>query len=348
MRVNRSHATRFVLALLAGLSAAVCPDARAADPVAIQFTLNRPVNAVAAPFVMAQVGGLFSAEGLAVSINAAASSQEAIAKVASGASEMALADINAVMLRYRDKEKPDSPHARAVFVLLNEPGFAIIARKSRGIQTLADLSGKSLGVVEHDAAARFWPAVAKQNGIKRTTIKQSVISAAVREPMLSAGQVDAVTGSSFLSALNVRDRGVPADDLVLLKFSDYGSEAYGLAVIVNPAFAAAKPDAVKGFVRAVIGGLNLTIKEPAQAIEQVVGRMDGGARDLELERLRLILRDNVLTPEVRRNGLGGIDTARFEKSIDQLAEDAKFQKRPAPADIFDDSFLPPRNGRLIN
>ena len=47
---------------------------------------------------------------------------------------------------------------------------------------------------------------------------------------------------------------MPADDLVLLKFADYGCEAYGIAVIVNPAFAAAKPDAVKGFVRAAIAG----------------------------------------------------------------------------------------------
>jgi NitT/TauT family transport system substrate-binding protein len=146
----------------------------------------------------------------------------------------------------------------------------------------------------------------------------------------------------------LRDRGVPADDLVLLKLADYGSEAYGLAIIVNPAFAAAKPDAVKRFIRAVIGGLQLTIKEPGRAIEQVVSRMDGGSRDLEMERLRAMLRDNVLTSEVRRNGIGGIDPVRFEKSIDQIAEDYKFQKRPIAADIFDDSFLPPLNGRLIN
>ncbi len=76
--------------------------------------------------------------------------------------------------------------------------------------------------------------------------------------------------------------------------------------------------------------------------------MDGGSRELELERLRTILRDNILTPEVRRNGLGGIEPARFEKSIEQIAEDFKFQKRPAAADIFDGSFLPPLNGRLIN
>ena len=76
--------------------------------------------------------------------------------------------------------------------------------------------------------------------------------------------------------------------------------------------------------------------------------MDGGSRERELERLRAILRDNLLTPEVRRNGLGAVDTARFERSIEQIAEGFKFNKRPTAADIFDGSFLPPLNGRLIN
>ena len=66
--------------------------------------------------------------------------------------------------------------------------------------------------------------------------------------------------------------------------------------------------------------------------------MDGGSRDLELERLQSILRDNILTSEVKRNGIGAIDPARFERSIDQVGEDFKFQKRPQAADIFDDSF----------
>jgi NitT/TauT family transport system substrate-binding protein len=347
MRANRTHTLRVILALLAALSGGVCPAVRAADAVAIQFSLDRPIDAVAAPFVMAQGNGLFSAEGLAVSINSASSPQDAIARVASGASEMALVDINALM-RHRDKDKADNLHVKAVFVLFNQAGYSIIARKSRGIQVLSDLSGKSLGVVEGDPTAKFWPAVAKLNGIKLSTIKQSIISPAVREPMLSAGQVDAVTGSSFLSALNLKDRGVPADDLVLLRLADYGSEAYGYSIIVNPAFAAAKPEAVKGFIRATIGGLQSVIKEPGRAVEQVVSRMDGGSRDLEMERLRAMLRDNVLTSEVRRNGIGGIDPVRFEKSIDQIAEDYKFQKRPTAADIFDDSFLPPLNGRLIN
>ena len=134
----------------------------------------------------------------------------------------------------------------------------------------------------------------------------------------------------------------------MLQYAYHGCEAYWFAVIVNPAFAAAKPEAVKGFLRAVIAGTQLAIREPERAADEVVSRIDGGSRDLELDRLRTVISDNILTGEVQRSGIGGIDTARFERSIDQVAEDFKFQKRPTAADIFDDSFLPPLNGRLIN
>jgi len=340
-----------MLAVAIGL-AAVWPGAaplRAASdppqPVAIQFTLDRPLDAAAAPFVMATVGGLFSAEGLAVGTNVATSPADALARVADGASDFALVDINA-LIRFRDK--PGTAPVKAVFVLFNQAPYAIIARKSRGIKALSDVQGKSLGVAEGDLSIRLWAAVARQNGIKLGSVKQNSISAAVREPMLSAGQVDAVTGFSYLSAINLRDRGVPADDLAVLRFADYGCEAYGFAVIVSPRLAAARPDAVKGFVRALIGGSNLAIKDPAGAATEVVSRMDGGSRELELERLRAIIRDNILTGEVKRNGIGGIDPARFERSLDQLAEDFKFQKRPHASDIVDEQFLPPLDGRLVN
>ena len=61
-----------------------------------------------------------------------------------------------------------------------------------------------------------------------------------------------------------------------------------------------------------------------------------------------MLSDNILTAEVKRNGLGGVDPARLERSIDQVGEDFKFHTRPTAADIFDASFLPPVGGRLIN
>ena len=339
-------------AALLGLMALTClaaPMTRAADdakqPLAIQFSSDRPLEASMAPFVMALDHGLFAAEGLAVTTNIAGGSPEAIARVASGASDLALVDINE-LIRFRDQA--NAPPVKAVFVLFNKSPYAFVARKSRGIRALSDLEGKTVGVADSDFSIRMWPALARQNGIKIASVKLNRISAAVREPILSAGQVDAVAGFSYLAAVNLRDRGVPASDLAVLRYADYGCEAYGFAVIVNPAFASAKPDAVKGFIRALVTGTHLTIQDPERAADAVVSRMDSGSRDLELERLRTVLADNILTGEVKRDGLGGVDPARLERSIDQIGENHKFTKRPSAADIFDDSFLPPVASRLIN
>lgn len=315
------------------------------QPVAIQFAFDRPLDSSMAPFIVAASRGLFSAAHLAVTFIHTGGSAEAIARVANGNSELALVDLNELI---RAHDKGDAAPVKAVFVLYERSPYAIVARKSRGIRTLADLEGKTVGVADSDMSVRLWPSLARQNDINAAHVKFYRMNAAVREPILSAGQVDAVTGFSYLSAVNLRDRGVPANDLVVLRYADYGCEAYGFAVIVNPAFAKNRPEAVKGFIRALIAGINATAKEPGRAVDEVVSRMDGASRDLELERLKTVLADNILTPEVRRNGLGGIDPIRLERSIDQIAEDHKFGKRPTAAEIFDDSFLPPVAGRLIN
>jgi len=330
------------------LAALVCAAFAAAHPAraaTLHFTLDRAIDGAAAPFIVAASKGLFRAEGLTVAMNAATGSQDAIARVSSGDSDMGLADINA-LIRYRDKD--DAVPVKAVFVFYNQPPYAIIARKSRGIAKMSDIEGKTLGVAENDLAARLWPAIARHNGIRLGKVKTEKISAAVREPILSAGQVDAVTGFSFLSAINLRDRGIPAADLAVLRFADYGSEVYGHALIVNPKFATSNPDAVKAFIRATIAGIRLTVKDPARAIDDVLAQMSGGARDVELARLRASIQDNIVTDDVKQHGLGGINDDRFAAGVSQIAEDHEFRKRPLPADIFDDTFLPPLNARKIN
>ena len=84
MRAIRSNILRTVLASLFGLCGMVgagLSPVRAADqvrtPLAVQFSLDRPIDAAAAPFVMAATGGLFTAEGLAVTTNIAAGSPDA-------------------------------------------------------------------------------------------------------------------------------------------------------------------------------------------------------------------------------------------------------------------------------
>ena len=348
MRVQRT--ARLFLLLSAPLSALVlaCVHTVAAEAATyVRFTLDRRVDGSAVAFALAASRGLYRAENLEVATTAANSSSEALARIAKGDTDIAVADFNE-LIRYRDGGNGNGHPLKAVFILQNENGYAIIARRSRGVDSVTDLQGKTLGVAEGDLAIRMWPAVAKRIGFDASKIKLEKIGAAVREPMLSAGQVDAVSGMSYGSALNVRDRGVPQSDLVIIRFADFGDRSYGMALVVNPAFAAANGEAVSAFIRAIINATRLAAKDPARAADDVLTQMDGGSRELEFERVRTVLRDNIVTTEVKRDGIGAVTAERFAKSLDQIAHDFKFRNRPALQDIFDGAFLPAEGSRKID
>ena len=121
--------------------------------------------------------------------------------------------------------------------------------------------------------------------------------------------------------------------------ADYGVDLYGSAIIVNPKFAAEHRDAVKGFLRAYLKGLKETVKSPAAAVDTVLKRNDTAKKPAELERLNMAIRDNIVTPEVKANGYGGIDPARFEKAIDQIGLTTKWKAaKPKLDDIFERLF----------
>ena len=56
----------------------------------------------------------------------------------------------------------------------------------------------------------------------------------------------------------------------------------------------------------------------------------------------------MLTPNVKKDGFGGVDMARLQRSIDQVALARELTRKPTPADMFDASFLPPKDQRYID
>jgi NitT/TauT family transport system substrate-binding protein len=336
-RINR-HA-----ALLAALIAltAVRP---AAAQTSIKFSLDGRLEGLAATFFLPQDRGYFKSEGLDVTVDEAATALEPITRVASGAYEMALADIN-TLIRYRDQH-PSSP-LKAVFMVYNKPPFAIVARRSRGITDPKQLEGKKLGTPPVGMTFE-WPLFAKLNNVDAAKVTIETIGFPVRAPMLAAGQIDAALGYSFRLYVDLKDRGVPVDDIVLMPMADYGLKLYGNAIIVNPKFAAEKPEAVRGFLHAFLQGLKEIVHRPAEAVDTIMRRDDTVKRDVELERLRMAIRDNIVTPEVRANGFGAVDLARLAESIDQIGLVYTFKAKPKAEDIFDASFLPPASERKVH
>lgn len=328
-----------VAVILSGflLTLPLARDAAAAD-TGIRFSLDSKFDGPAAPFLLPLDKGTYRTEGLDVGIEPAASALEPITRVASGDFAMGLADIN-VLIKFRDAN-PGTP-VKAVFMVYNRPPYAVIARKSRGIGKPKDLEGKKLGAPAADGAFAQWPIFVHANSIDASKVTIENIGIPVREPMLAAGQVDAITGFSFASFINLEDRGVPVDDILVLLMADYGVDLYGHAIIVNSKFAAEHPDAVKGFLRAFTKALKDTVKQPSSAVASVIKRNEAARQSVELERLTMAIRDNIVTPEVKANGYGAIDSERFGKAIDQIGLTYRWKTaKPKLDDIFDASFLP--------
>ena len=104
---------------------------------------------------------------------------------------------------------------------------------------------------------------------------------------------------------------------------------------------------VAGFVKATIRGFQDTMKNPEAAIDALLKRNPIANRAVELERLKLAMAKNVVTADVQKNGLGGIDAKRMDRAIEQIGLTFQYTAKPKSADIFTAQFLPPREQRLM-
>ncbi len=301
------------------------------------FALDWKFEGPAAPYVLAVDKGYYAAEGLAVEVTEGAGSLDAIPKVATGAFPVGFTDINSLM-KFLD-QNPGAP-VKAVMMVYDKPPFAVVGRKSLGVNGPKDLEGKVLGAPPPDGAWAQFPIFAAENGLDMGKITVEPVGFPVREPMLAEGKVAAITGFSFTSSLNAERLGVPADDLSVILMADHGVALYGNAIIVNTDFAAAHPAEVTGFLRATAKGWQDAIAEPAGAIAALVAKNPAADAGLEEKRLGLSIAGNVLTDWVKENGMGGVDEARFAKAIDQLSLTYEFKAKPGMADVFDASYLP--------
>ncbi|MEL6584179.1 MAG: ABC transporter substrate-binding protein [Pseudomonadota bacterium] len=331
--------------LLAWVAAAAVAATTASAQVEIKYANDWKWEGPAAPFLLSLGKGYYADEGLEVTMDQGAGSLDAIPRVASGTYQMGSADVN-TLIKFRD-QNPDL-EVMAVFMIYNKPPFAIVGRESLGVSSPKDLEGRTLGAPAPDGAYAQWDAFVAANDIDAGAVSIENVGFPVREPMLARGEVDAITGFSFSSFINLKAAGVPEDDINVLLMADYGLDLYGNVIIVNPAFAEENPEAVSAFLRATIKGMDESFASPAMAIPYVLERNDVAREAVELERFQMAIDQNFLTDEVAANGIGGIDEARFAAALEQIALTYDFENPlPTPGDIFDSSFLPSKEDRMI-
>jgi NitT/TauT family transport system substrate-binding protein len=135
-----------------------------------------------------------------------------------------------------------------------------------------------------DAGRRAFPIFAKANGM--SGVQWTSMDPPLRETMLARGDVDAITGFTFTSLLNLEARGVKAEDVVMLPYPQYGVKLYGNAIIATPKMLKENPAAVKAFLAAFTKGAKDVIANRPPPSSTSRRATASSTSELETRRLR--------------------------------------------------------------
>lgn len=303
----------------------------------IKFQLDWRFEGPAALFLQPAAKGYFKAAGLDVTIDSGNGSGGTVTRVASGTYDMGFADMAALMEFHANN--PDAPNKPvAVMMVYNNTPAAVLALKKSGITKPADLSGKKLGAPVFDAGRKGFPIFEKANNV--SNVAWTSMDPPLRETMLVRGDIDAITGFSFTSLLNLEARGVKPEDVVIMPYAEHGVKLYGNAIIASPKLIKENPAAVKAFLTAFAKGAKEVMANPAAGIETVKAR-DGIINvALETRRLQLAIDSVVASPDARAEGFGKVNPGRLALMASQVSDAYATKTRINPSTIWDGSMMP--------
>ncbi|RYF24822.1 MAG: taurine ABC transporter permease [Comamonadaceae bacterium] len=311
--------------------------AHAQTPTPIKFQLDWRFEGPAAFFLLPVAKGYFKDAGLNVTVDAGNGSGGAVQRVASGSYDMGFADLAAVMEFHANN--PDAQNKPvAVMMVYNNTPASVMALKKSGITKPADLAGKKLGAPVFDAGRRAFPIFAKANNVGN--VQWTAMDPPLRETMLVRGDVDAITGFTFTSLLNLEARGAKASDVVVLPYADFGVKLYGNVIIASPKLVKENPQAIKAFLKAFTKGAKDTIANPGAAIAYVKERDGIVNSTLETRRLQLAIDTVVNSPDARAEGFGQAVPGRLSLMASQVSDAFATKSRVKADEVWNGSFLP--------
>ncbi|MFD0668874.1 ABC transporter substrate-binding protein [Ramlibacter sp. MAHUQ-53] len=329
---------RFILKAAASLAfAATVGAAHAQALTPIKFQLDWRFEGPSALFLLPAAKGYFKDAKLDVTVDAGNGSGGAVTRVASGTYDLGFADLAALMEFHANN--PDAPNKPvAIMVVYNNTPAAVMALKKSGIKAPGDLNGKKMGAPVFDAGRRAFPIFQKANAIGAVT--WTAMDPPLRETMLARGDVDAITGFTFTSLLNLEARGVKLEDVVTLPYADFGVKLYGNVIIASPKILKENPAAVKAFLSAFTKGAKEVIANPAASIEYVKARDGIINAELETRRLKIAVDTVINSADARAEGFGQINPGRLSLMASQVSDAFNTKTRVNADTIWNGSFLP--------
>lgn len=334
---------RLLLSLGTLLAMSVAAPVAYAQQKNVRMMLDWVVQGTHAPFFVAQAKGYFKEGGLNTTIDPGKGATNVAVSVASNVYNFGWVDMP-TMIKF-NAQNPGSPLI-AVYISFDETPLAIISLKSKNIRKPADLDGKRIaggpGTAVHDTISILLKAAHAEN----VKINWLAVQPQLFGPMVARGEADGTGGFTNSNIPALLEVGIKLDDIYALKYSDFGADLYGLALVTTKKYADENPETVRAMVKALNKGTIDTIKDPAAALKLMKARDPMMKEDIEKVRLNIAL-GLTDTPWVQKHGLSVVQPDRMKRMIDSVVDAYGLKTTPKPEDIYTEKFLPPLAERMV-
>jgi putative hydroxymethylpyrimidine transport system substrate-binding protein len=236
-------------------------------PVQATLVLDFVPNAVHAGIYRGLAAGYYRARGIDLRVVAPGDTQSSLSLVDAGKAQFGLADGSDVAT-----EIDRGGDAQAVMAIAQRPLGGLIALRSEGLRSPAQLQGKTVGITGVPSDKAVLDTEVRAAGGDPRKVHVVTVGFDGAQALLS-GRIAAFTGFVPADGVQLQVQGHP---IAAFRLDDYGGPGYpGLVAFATRRLIASDPALVRGFVAASEQGYGDTVRESARSMEALL-RMNPG------------------------------------------------------------------------
>lgn len=203
--------------------------------------------------------GYFEEAGFDVTIEPGSGSVDVMKLLASGSADFGAVDFSAAVITVANESIP----VTAVGAIHQNTLSAIVTLEGNGIESPADLEGKSFADAPGSTVQVSFPAYAEAADIDPSSVEFVPSTPPALPQLLASNQVDAigqlVVGEPLIASV-AGDR-----EVIMLPYGDLLPDLYGIVLMTSDERAESEPEQVQRFRDALLKGLAYTIEHPEEA-----------------------------------------------------------------------------------
>ncbi len=300
--------------------------ARAADSVTLR--LDWVLGGYHAVWFYAKDKGVFSKNGIDLSIKEGRGSMTTSQTVGNRSDEFGTADGGAMMVLRSKGLK-----TKMVAGYLRTGPSALIFPTKNGWKSWKDVNNATIADSAGGNTIYLFKAVQKAQGLKGNRVV--LVAPPAKVSTVLSGKADGTNSFGFLQKPIMESKGVPAQ---YLSFASAGINVPGLAVIAHEDLISSKKDLVQRMVSSVQEALKIVQEDPEGAIASLLKAKPSLNKDVHLAILKSSF-DLFHSAASKGKPLGWIPPADIDNAQNVLVEYEQIKNKAPTSDYFTNAFI---------